>query len=41
MVERIGGTVVHVMGEVRNLKITVPEDLAVARSYANAEVDDG
>ena len=41
MVERIGGTVVHVMGEVRNLKITVPEDLAVARSYWNAEIDDG
>lgn len=40
MVERIGGTVVHVMGDEKNLKITVPEDLKVARAHLNTAADD-
>ena len=37
MVERNGGTVVFVMGDPMNIKITIPEDLAIARAYlANA-----
>ena len=37
MVERNGGTVVHVMGDKMNLKITVPGDLALARAHLSAE----
>ena len=37
MVERIGGTVVHVMGDRMNLKITVPGDLTLARAHLSAE----
>ena len=33
MVERIGGTVVHVMGDPMNFKITVPMDLELAGAY--------
>lgn len=40
MVERNGGTVVHVMGDVKNLKITVPDDLAIARAHASSMADD-
>jgi 2-C-methyl-D-erythritol 4-phosphate cytidylyltransferase len=40
MVEGIGGTVVHVKGDAKNLKITVPEDLAVARAQLRMLVDD-
>jgi 2-C-methyl-D-erythritol 4-phosphate cytidylyltransferase len=40
MVEGIGGTVVHVKGDAKNLKITVPEDLAVARAQLRVLVDD-
>jgi 2-C-methyl-D-erythritol 4-phosphate cytidylyltransferase len=37
MVERVGGTVVHVMGDKMNLKITVPGDLTLARAHLSAE----
>lgn len=33
LVERADGTVVAVMGDPMNLKITIPEDLAIARAY--------
>jgi 2-C-methyl-D-erythritol 4-phosphate cytidylyltransferase len=36
LVERAGGTVVTVMGDPMNFKITMPEDLAIARSYLAA-----
>ena len=39
MVERNGGTVVHVMGDVKNLKITVPDDLAIARAHVSSLAD--
>lgn len=39
MVERIGGTVVQVMGDAKNLKITVPHDLMVARAHLSARVE--
>ncbi len=33
MVERNGGSVVHVMGDPMNIKITFPDDLVIARSF--------
>jgi 2-C-methyl-D-erythritol 4-phosphate cytidylyltransferase len=39
MVERSGGTVVHVMGDVKNLKITFPDDLAIARAHVTSMAD--
>ena len=41
MVERNGGTVVWVMGDPTNLKITVPQDLALANAHLRAVVDSG
>jgi 2-C-methyl-D-erythritol 4-phosphate cytidylyltransferase len=40
IVEGIGGTVVHVKGDAKNFKITVPEDLAVARAQLRMLIDD-
>ncbi len=37
LIERIGGTVVIVAGETRNLKITMPDDLIVAYGLLNAQ----
>ena len=39
MVERQGGTVVQVMGDPMNFKITVPEDLVLASAYLRAATD--
>lgn len=39
MVERNGGSVVHVMGDPMNIKITFPDDLAIARSFLSARSD--
>ncbi len=39
MVERNGGTVVQVMGDAKNLKITVPDDLVVARAHLSSVAD--
>lgn len=33
LVERNGGTVVSVMGDPKNIKITLPDDLSMARAY--------
>jgi 2-C-methyl-D-erythritol 4-phosphate cytidylyltransferase len=41
LVEALGGVVVVVDGEVRNRKITVPDDLAWARRQIAAAADDG
>jgi 2-C-methyl-D-erythritol 4-phosphate cytidylyltransferase len=40
LVERADGTVVTVMGDPSNLKITVPEDLEMARAYVLVVDDD-
>ncbi|MCL1593844.1 MAG: 2-C-methyl-D-erythritol 4-phosphate cytidylyltransferase [Actinomycetia bacterium] len=39
MVERQGGTVVQVMGDPMNFKITVPDDLVLATAYLRAVAD--
>lgn len=39
LVERANGTVVTVMGDPRNLKITVPGDLEIARAYVQVADD--
>lgn len=39
LVERAHGTVVTVMGDPKNLKITVPEDLEIARAYVTMAND--
>ncbi|MCL1601432.1 MAG: 2-C-methyl-D-erythritol 4-phosphate cytidylyltransferase [Actinomycetia bacterium] len=39
MVERQGGSVVHVMGDPMNFKITVPEDLVLASAWLRAAAD--
>jgi 2-C-methyl-D-erythritol 4-phosphate cytidylyltransferase len=39
MVERNGGTVVQVMGDAKNLKITLPDDLVVARAHMKSMAD--
>jgi 2-C-methyl-D-erythritol 4-phosphate cytidylyltransferase len=39
MVERRGGTVVQVMGDPMNFKITVPEDLVLADAHLRAAAD--
>jgi len=39
LVERADGTVVTVMGDPRNLKITVPGDLEIARAYVQVADD--
>ena len=39
LVERANGTVVAVMGDPMNLKITIPEDLAIARAYLRVARD--
>jgi 2-C-methyl-D-erythritol 4-phosphate cytidylyltransferase len=41
MVERNGGTVVQVMGDPMNFKITVAEDLALAKAHLKAVADRG
>lgn len=41
MVERQGGTVVRVMGDPMNLKITVPNDLMLAGAHLRAAADRG
>lgn len=37
----VGGTVVHVMGDAANLKITYSQDLAIAEARLNASKSDG
>lgn len=41
LVERANGTVVQVMGDPMNIKVTYPVDLAIARVYLEARPDHG
>lgn len=40
LVERAGGRVVHVMGDPINIKITYPDDLAIARAHMESDPGD-
>lgn len=41
LVEQVGGTVVHVMGDRMNIKITYPADFAMAQAYVEGMALDG